>query len=34
VSGQTYYVRLQAIKATALGLFVAAQTDVVTYVVP
>jgi hypothetical protein len=33
-SGQTYYVRLQAIKATGLGLFVAAQTDVLTYVVP
>jgi hypothetical protein len=34
VSGQTYYVRLQAIRSTALGLFVAAQTDVTTYTVP
>jgi hypothetical protein len=34
VSGETYYIRVQAIKATALGLFVAAQTDVATYTVP
>jgi len=34
VSGQTYYVRVQAIKSTALGLFVAGQTDVLTFVAP
>jgi hypothetical protein len=34
VSGETYFIRVQAIKATALGLFVAGQTDVATYTVP
>jgi hypothetical protein len=34
VSGQTYYIRVQAIKSTALGSFVAGQTDVTTYTVP
>ena len=34
VSGQTYYIRIQVIRTTALGAFVAAQTDVTTYLVP
>ena len=34
VSGKTYYVRLQAIRGTALGAFVVAQTDVLTYLAP
>jgi hypothetical protein len=34
VSGQTYYLRLQAIRTTALGAFVAAETTVTTYLVP
>ncbi len=34
VSGQTYYIRVQAIRSTAIGLFVAGQTDVATYLVP
>ena len=34
LSGQTYYLRLQAIRSTSLGRFVAAQTEVVTYLVP
>jgi hypothetical protein len=34
VSGQTYYLRVQAIRSTALGRFVAAQTDVLTYTIP
>ncbi len=33
-SGTTYYVRIQVIKSTALGLFVAAQSDVTTYTIP
>ena len=33
-SGQTYYLRLQVIRSTALGAFVAAETDVTTYIVP
>ncbi|MGH2462417.1 MAG: hypothetical protein ACRDFZ_02180 [Candidatus Limnocylindria bacterium] len=34
VSGQTYYIRIQVIRTTALGAFVAAQSDVITYLVP
>ncbi|MGH2428995.1 MAG: hypothetical protein ACRDGV_08960 [Candidatus Limnocylindria bacterium] len=34
VSGETYYIRLQAIRATALGSFVVAQTDVLEYTAP
>jgi hypothetical protein len=34
VSGETYYLRMQAIRSTHLGLFVAAQSNVVTYTVP
>ena len=34
VSGKTYYVRLQAVRGTALGSFVVAQTDVLTYLAP
>jgi hypothetical protein len=34
VSGQTYYTRIQVIRATALGAFVAAQSAVTTYLVP
>jgi hypothetical protein len=34
VSGQTYYLRIQVIRTTALGMFVAAQSAVTTYVVP
>jgi len=34
VSGQTYYIRIQVIRTTDLGAFVAAQTDVTTYLVP
>jgi hypothetical protein len=33
-SGQTYYLRMQVIRTTALGAFVAAQSDVATYTVP
>ncbi len=33
-SGTTYYFRIQVIKSAALGLFVAAQTDVTTYTIP
>jgi hypothetical protein len=34
VSGQTYYTRIQVIRTTDLGAFVAAQSAVVTYTVP
>jgi hypothetical protein len=34
LSGKTYYLRVQALRSTALGLFVAAQSDVATYLVP
>jgi hypothetical protein len=34
VSGTTYHVRLQAVRSTALGPFVVAQTDVVSYTAP
>jgi hypothetical protein len=34
VSGQTYFIRIQVIRTTDLGAFVAAQTDVTTYLVP
>jgi outer membrane biosynthesis protein TonB len=34
VSGTTYHVRLQAVRATALGLVIVAQSDVLTYTVP
>jgi hypothetical protein len=34
VSGTTYYVRLQAVRATALGPFVIAETDVLAYTAP
>jgi hypothetical protein len=34
VSGSTYYLRVQVIRSTALGVFVVAETDVTTYVVP
>jgi hypothetical protein len=34
VSGQTYYLRIQVIRTTALGAFVAAQSPVTTYTVP
>jgi hypothetical protein len=34
VSGQTYTLRLQAIRATDTGAFVVAQTDVVSYTAP
>jgi hypothetical protein len=34
VSGTTYYVRVEAVRATALGRFVAASTDVLTFVAP
>ena len=34
VSGTTYYVRLQAIRATATGKMVVAQTDVFTWLAP
>jgi hypothetical protein len=34
LSGHTYYLRVQAIRSTALGWIVTAQTDVATYVVP
>lgn len=33
-SGHTYYLRVQAIRGTDLGVFVAAQSDVATYLVP
>jgi hypothetical protein len=33
-SGQTYYIRVQAIRSTHLGLFVAGQSEVATYTVP
>lgn len=34
VSGLTYYLRVQVIRATDLGTFLVAQTDVTTYLVP
>jgi hypothetical protein len=34
VSGHTYYLRVQVIRATDLGGFLVAQTDVATYTVP
>ena len=34
VSGTTYHVRLQAVRATSLGAMVVAQTDVLTYPAP
>jgi len=34
ISGEIYYIRIQVIRTTALGAFVAAQTDVTTYLVP
>jgi hypothetical protein len=34
VSGQTYYLRIQVIRTTSLGAFVAAQSTVTTYTVP
>ena len=34
LSGQTYYVRVQVIRATDLGGFLVAQSDVATYTVP
>ncbi len=34
LSGHTYYLRVQAIRGTDLGLFVAAESDVTTYLVP
>jgi len=34
VSGHTYYIRVQVIRATDLGGFLVAQTDVATYTVP
>ncbi|HJR50347.1 MAG TPA: fibronectin type III domain-containing protein, partial [Gemmatimonadales bacterium] len=34
VPGTTYFVRLQAVRATALGSFAVAQTDVLTYTAP
>ena len=34
VSGKTYHVRVQAIRATSVGVFVVAETDVVTYTAP
>jgi hypothetical protein len=34
VSGHTYYLRVQVIRATDLGRFLVAQTDVATYYVP
>jgi hypothetical protein len=34
VSGTTYHVRVQAVRATAAGAFVAGQTEVLTYTVP
>ena len=34
VSGHTYHFRVQVLKATELGLFVVAQTDVATYTMP
>ena len=34
VSGHTYYLRVQVIRATDLGAFIVAQTDVATYLVP
>lgn len=33
-SGQTYFVRIQVIRTTDLGAFVAAQSDVISYLVP
>ncbi|MEX0626054.1 MAG: hypothetical protein WD402_05885, partial [Chloroflexota bacterium] len=34
ISGHTYYLRVQVIRATDLGGFLVAQTDVATYTVP
>jgi hypothetical protein len=34
VPGTTYYVRLQAIRSTALGAFVVAESEVLTYIAP
>ena len=34
VPGHTYYLRVQVIRATDLGGFLVAQTDVATYTVP
>jgi hypothetical protein len=34
VSGHTYYLRVQVIRATDLGRFLVAETDVVNYLVP
>jgi hypothetical protein len=34
VSGQTYYLKVEVIKSSGLGTFVAAQSNVVTYPVP
>jgi outer membrane biosynthesis protein TonB len=34
VSGQTYYIRVQAIRSTYTGGFLVAETDVATYTVP
>jgi hypothetical protein len=34
VSGQTYFLRIQVIRTTSLGSFVAAQSPVTTYTVP
>jgi hypothetical protein len=34
VSGTTYHVRLQVIRATAIGKMVVAQTDVLTWTAP
>lgn len=34
VPGKTYYLRVQALRSTALGTFLVAQTDVTTYLVP
>lgn len=34
ISGKTYHVRVQAIRATSVGVFVVAETDVLTYTAP
>ncbi|MDH4335222.1 MAG: hypothetical protein OEW24_08215, partial [Chloroflexota bacterium] len=34
ISGHTYYLRVQAIRSTAAGSFLVAETDVATYLVP
>ncbi len=34
LSGHTYYLRVQALRSTATGAFLVAQTDVATYLVP